>query len=231
MVEKECVICKSYFYTDKPKTTKYCSNTCRVQATKEKQKGYMKKYMAKKKAEKLKKKNELDSRIVQPEDLVMPTRAVISQEIDVVQKEEQPKVLMKKSDIKIGDVTSVRSLAKQIGTARFEIVDELKKLREELNKMELAKIKNDHRLESCKEVTDKDLIEIGSERYRLVNERREIKCKIQMLDILIRDMPENPDKFVYDMIQHQEKLDDIYDRKKKWDIEKWTVSDERSMQG
>lgn len=137
--------------------------------------------------------------------------------------EQSNDIIFRKADVKTGDVTTVRELAKSLGAVRFQIVEELKKLRSQLGEIEKQKVLLDHQLESHKEVSKKILEENGLERLKLITVRREVKCKIQILDVLIRDMPENPDKFAYDMISHQEKLDDIYDRKKKWNIAEWNI--------
>lgn len=142
----------------------------------------------------------------------------------IIPKTEQPgDIIFRKADVKTGDVTTVRELAKSLGAVRFQIVEELKKLRTQLGEIEKQKVLLDHQLESHKEVSKKILEENGLERLKLITVRREVKCKIQILDILIREMPENPDKFAYDMISHQEKLDDIYDKKKKWNIAEWNI--------
>lgn len=137
--------------------------------------------------------------------------------------EQSNDIIFRKADVKTGDVTTVRELAKSLSAVRFQIVEELKKLRAQLGEIEKQKVLLDHQLESHKEVSKKLLEENGLERLKLITVRREVKCKIQILDVLIRDMPENPDKFAYDMISHQEKLDDIYDRKKKWNIAEWNI--------
>ena len=205
-INKNCEICGKEFIAHTVRS-KYCSEEC-------------KKAAIKKTAERFKEKQK--TRLKEKELLCGKCKKDLYNNI-VPSSEQSENIIFKKIDVKTGDVTTVRELAKSLGTVRFQIVEELKKLRSQLADIEKQKVLLDHHLESYKEVSEKILIENGLKRLELITIRREVKCKIQILDVLIRDMPENPDKFAYDMISHQEKLDDIYDRKKKWNIAEWNI--------
>lgn len=191
----ECIICGKEFEALKSRGVKpkYCSNDCKKIAMRKSRKKYVEKMKNIKRLEKQPKIVES-----QPE----------TQNIILLNE-----VISSKNNIELEDNSRIIELSRQAGTFRIETVEEITRLRNLLSECDKKEQKLLHEIESYQEYTREANDRIGVELHRNRTVRRNCKCKIDILETMIRGMPINPNKFAYESIKKQEKLDEIYDSK------------------
>ena len=193
----ECLICGKEFESLSARgiKPKYCSIECKKLAMRKAQKKYVEKM-------KMKKALKEQPQIVQMSEKT--SNVILFNEI-----------ISKKIDVEIEDNSKVIELSRKAGALRFEFVEELTKLKAKLSECDKKEQKLLHEMESYQEYTREANDRIGIELHKNRTLRRDCKCKIDILETIIRFMPVNPNKFAYDSIKKQEKLDEVYNDKVK----------------
>lgn len=188
----DCLICGKEFEILKVRgfKPKYCSIECKKIAMKNSRKKYVEKM-------KMIKKLEKEPRMVQ---MPTPTSNVVVLD----------KIISRKSDVELEDNSKVIELSRNASALRFECVEEITRLRALLSGCDKKEQKLLHEIESYQEYTRETNDRIGVELHENRTIRRNYKCKIEILETIIRNMPNNPNKFAYDSLKKQEKLDETY---------------------
>ena len=197
----ECLICGKEILVFKTRGVKpkYCSDECRKKAT---YKAY-KKYMAKRRIEKAKSKIDVNqqqlSNMIENESFI-----------------RKDKVIFRKSDASIDSVKYVSDVV-EFGRELGALLIKAKQLKEKFSKKQSEYDKGGqeilHEYEKHDVITAELAIKIAQMAGQNRTPRRDVITLIEIIDGLVRGIPDNPPAFVAELIQNKEKRNQYYTNK------------------
>ena len=131
----------------------------------------------------------------------------------IIEQKEEKKIIYSSTDkaihnVEKEDFTREIELARQLGSIRFEIQEEIKKLSPELSKHDKEDQVFLHNIESLVKqdvIYEDDVINVVKKYIENRPDRRIVKDKIAMLNGLISGMIKNPNQFVVEYIKNRDK--------------------------